>query len=270
MLIDGQSFPMRRGENRLTGTATHSQGDMRSNPRRTELRTTAPPDFRLGREIVRSAGPSTTEAARTYGQGQGRLTISPAITGWPDLDPASGIATGLGSDPRPSSVHPTDTLLRKGQFMANTAIPDGKVNAKPCGAVAGCKQQARLAVLLGARHRGERAMHNDIRAITPVLRSRGFCDDDILKLNKADLERNEVLEFLRTAANRASTWKDGEVILYVTGHGSYTGETIEEARLAVQLSGGPTPVTGAAIFWDEIFATLKLPAGVILTLLADT
>jgi hypothetical protein len=154
--------------------------------------------------------------------------------------------------------------------MASTAILDGGVYAEPSGAVAGRKQPARLAVLLGASHGNERAMHNDIQAIAPVLRSRGFCDDDILELNKADPERKVVLEFLCRAAQRVSSWRDGEVILYVTGHGSFTGETVEEARLAVLLSGGPTPVAEAAIFWDEIFATLELPAGVTLTLLADT
>jgi len=156
--------------------------------------------------------------------------------------------------------------------MATTALTDESLSPGPLGPVAGRGRPARLAVLVAAPHRGECAMHNDILAIVPVLRSRGFCDDELLRLDEGELERKKVLDFLREAAHRVSSWKEGEVILYVTGHGGFTGYTLEEARPAVILSEGlpPLPVTELVIFWDEIFSTLDLPARVNLTLLADT
>jgi hypothetical protein len=152
--------------------------------------------------------------------------------------------------------------------MAEKANPGGMVATS--GLRGAEPHEPRLALLLGAPHCGEVAMHNDICAIVPVLRARGFGDKDLLRLVGQELERRAVLEFLGHASSGISSWRGGEVFLYVSGHGEFTGDTAEPARLAVRLSGDSRPLDEVAVFWDEIFAALALPPGATLTLLPDT
>jgi hypothetical protein len=128
----------------------------------------------------------------------------------------------------------------------------------------------RLAILIAAPAPGEEAMHRDVEAMVPALRRRGFRSGDLLVLDRGPLERGAVLDFLREASRRVSGWRDGEVFLYVTGHGDFVGRDAHEARVAVRLEGLDRPLLEAGIFWEEIFATLRIPARIKLTILPDT
>ena len=134
-------------------------------------------------------------------------------------------------------------------------------------------QEARsnkLALLIAVPWSGEMAMRNDIRAIVPVLRSRGFQEHQMMILDKGVLDRETLLEFLRQAHRRTQSWNKGAIFMYVSGHGNFAGRTLEEARPALQLLAADHPSQEHTLYWDEIFTTLDLPKGVTLTLLPDT
>jgi cupin superfamily acireductone dioxygenase involved in methionine salvage len=128
----------------------------------------------------------------------------------------------------------------------------------------------RLAILIAAPWSGDAAMHRDIEGIVPVLQRRGFRAADLVILDRGPLERQAVLDFLREASRRVLGWRDGEVFLYVTGHGGFVGRDASGARVAVRLAGLDRRLEEIGVFWEEIFATLKIPAGVSLTVLPDT
>ena len=137
----------------------------------------------------------------------------------------------------------------------------------------------RLAILIAATWQdrpgslSQSSMHHDIDAMVPVLRRRGFREDEILGHDRGPISREAVCELLRSAGRRIASWSEGEVFVYVTGNGSYSGQTATEARLAVQLEEIPLaeqPTQETAVFWDEIVSMLAPPAGVSLTILPDT
>ena len=128
----------------------------------------------------------------------------------------------------------------------------------------------KLMLLIAVPWPGEMAMKNDIRAIVPVLRRRGFQKHQMMILDKGVLDRETLLEFLRQAHRRMKSWNIGTIFMYVSGHGNFAGRTLEEARPALQLLAAYHPSHEHTLYWDEIFATLDLPKGVTLTLLPDT
>jgi hypothetical protein len=143
-------------------------------------------------------------------------------------------------------------------------------SAKLAGAVDHNRPTNRLAILVATPWSGEEVMQHDIMAIVPALQRRGFVAENLLTLDRGPVTRRDVLDFLHQGSRRISGWSTGEVFLYVTGHGDFVGPDAESARLAVRLSAAEQPLGEVGIFWDEIFATFSVPAGVELTLLPDT
>ena len=131
------------------------------------------------------------------------------------------------------------------------------------------EEARRLAILVAAPWDGELAMHNDVVALLRVLRQRGFSPADVLLLEDR-LTRRPLLAFLEDADRRIAAWPSGEVWLFVSGHGAFTGTRPSEARPGLLLSGEVPPSKDHHVGWDEIFATLQAPPGVRVTLLPDT
>ena len=127
-----------------------------------------------------------------------------------------------------------------------------------------------LALLIAVPWSGEMAMRHDIQAIIPVLRRRGLQAHQMMILDQGVLDRETLLVFLRQAHRRTQSWDAGAVFMYVSGHGTFAGRTLAEARPAVQLRAADHPTQEHTLYWDEIFAALDLPQGVTLTLLPDT
>ncbi len=128
-----------------------------------------------------------------------------------------------------------------------------------------------LALLVAAAHPGDTAMHEDLAAMTVVLRRRGYRDDQILGLDGL-VTREQLLAFLTEGRDRIVGWSEGQVFLHYSGHGAFwpwDAETAAAARPAWQ----PEPDTLLSpdrwVFWDEVFATLAAPAGVELVVLPD-
>jgi hypothetical protein len=120
----------------------------------------------------------------------------------------------------------------------------------------------------------EQAMHHDIEAIVPALRRRGFRPvHDFCIVDQGRLDRDAVLRFLHEASLRISDWRDGEVFLYVTGHGRFEPDEPadpKDARLAVWLTESMGPLSQEGVFWDEIVERLHIPSAVRVTILPDT
>jgi hypothetical protein len=127
----------------------------------------------------------------------------------------------------------------------------------------------RLALLIAAPWKGETAMHHDIVAMTETLRSRGFSSEEILALEDS-LNRQKLMSFLQNAHQRVAAWSSGEVFLYISGHGGFTGTTVASARPAVMLANTLSDDTEHWVFWDEVFAALVVPDHIQFILLPDT
>jgi hypothetical protein len=127
----------------------------------------------------------------------------------------------------------------------------------------------RLALLIIAPWEGEVAMNNDLIAMYKALRLRGFSEKEILLL-KGQLNRRSFLSFLQKARTRMATWHQGELFFYFGGHGTYTGTNASESRPGLWLKHDLKQSVEYTIFWDEVFATLDVPANVKVTLLPDT
>jgi len=136
--------------------------------------------------------------------------------------------------------------------------------ALPARAVAGHDiglDKNRLAVLIAAPLRGEAPMQNDLGLIYEAVRRRGFAPEEFLTLSGA-LNRRLLLALIREASESINGWKSGELFLFYSGHGSFEGSTLADARPGLQLMSD-------LVLWDEVFAALALPSGVRLTLLPD-
>lgn len=125
--------------------------------------------------------------------------------------------------------------------------------------------EPRLAVLIAAPWAGETAMSDDVRALATALGKRGFTGDRILVADGV-ATRKQLLDVLTHAAGRIASWDRGVVFLAISGHGSFQGTSAAEARPALQLADG----VDRDLFWDEVFAALRVPAGVRVILLPDT
>ena len=125
-----------------------------------------------------------------------------------------------------------------------------------------------LAVLIGAPHLDQTSMHYDMAAMYTALQRRGVTAEEILCL-EGRLDRRRFLDFLSAVHQRIATWPSGALFFYISGHGFFTGEQVEEARVGVELQPTTLPASEARVYWDEILQILAPPAGVMLTLLPD-
>ena len=121
----------------------------------------------------------------------------------------------------------------------------------------------KLAVLVSAAWSADTSMHNDLVAMHQALQKRGFQPDEIFSL-EGKLNRNLVLNFLSEIAKTTKTWREGEIFLFYTGHGSLEGDTPKDARVGLMLS------PKEKVWWNEVFAALPLAPKVKLILLSDS
>jgi hypothetical protein len=121
----------------------------------------------------------------------------------------------------------------------------------------------RLAVMISATWGADEAMHNDLMAMHQALRQRGLRDNEILSL-EGKLDRNIILGFLNEIGKDVATWREGEIFLYYTGHGSLEGKNAKEAIVGLQLS------MQEKVSWNEIFTALRITPKVRLILLPDS
>jgi hypothetical protein len=125
----------------------------------------------------------------------------------------------------------------------------------------------RIALLIGSPWNGEETViQNDLASFRQALQKRGFEESQIRQLS-GKLDRRQVLDALRSISRASASWKRGEVFLYYTGHGSFSGLDATTARPALAL--GRTAAGDQLVYWDEIFSVLRLPSGVQLILLPD-
>ena len=125
-----------------------------------------------------------------------------------------------------------------------------------------------LAILVGAPHKDQTAMHNDVAAMYRALQQRGLASDQILCL-EGKLDRRLLRGFLATIGQRIAGWTEGTVLLYITGHGFFTGDNAAEARVGIELQPADQYRPEVHIYWDELFAALAIPPGVQMLLLPD-
>jgi Caspase domain len=126
----------------------------------------------------------------------------------------------------------------------------------------------RLALLIAAPWSDETAMHNDLVSVEDALSQRGYSTNQIMRL-EGNLNRQSLLLLLREASRRIAKWKADEVFFYFSGHGFFSGSTATEARPGVLLASDPEYSSNVAVFWDEVFTTLNVPAKVNLFILPD-
>ncbi len=114
-------------------------------------------------------------------------------------------------------------------------------------------------------------MHDDLNAMREALRLRGYRANEIQAL-EGTLTRSRLVALLDSASRQIASWKSGSVFLYYTGHGSPTSQDAATAEAALQFQDGLPEETKREdwIAWTDVFAALKLPAGVELVLLPDS
>jgi hypothetical protein len=112
-------------------------------------------------------------------------------------------------------------------------------------------------------------MHHDLSAMYDALRKRGFAPEEILLLEGV-LTRRGLLDWLRDAHRRLTAWRQGDVFIYVSGHGFYQGTSVPTAQPQLLLRQTSALSLDVVVGWDEVFATLRVPAPVRLTVLPDT
>ena len=135
--------------------------------------------------------------------------------------------------------------------------------------VADTETPRRLALLVAAPWEGETAMHNDLAATYRGLRQRGFAPGEFLVF-AGSLTRSGLLAFLHDVRTRVRAWPDGDVWFSFSGHGTFRGTTVAEARPGLLLASSLHPSPEEQVTWEEVFAALRVPAAVQLTLLPDS
>jgi hypothetical protein len=125
-----------------------------------------------------------------------------------------------------------------------------------------------LALLIAAPQAGEMAMYRNQLAMAEALLARGCAADEILCLH-GRLDRPLVLAALQAVSRRVAGWTAGSLFVHVSGHGFFTGDTLETARPGLLFAESDDCGDDGHLFWDDFFAALALPAGVGLTLLPD-
>jgi hypothetical protein len=109
------------------------------------------------------------------------------------------------------------------------------IGTVPCGA----GSPHRLALLIGSPWSGEETViRNDIASFRTALAQRGFEPSEI-KVASGRLTRAQVLDAVRAVSATTASWDGGEVFLYYTGHGWYSGDSAKIARPALALERDP-------------------------------
>jgi hypothetical protein len=127
---------------------------------------------------------------------------------------------------------------------------------------------ARLGILIGAPHGDQSSMHNDLVAMYQTLKRRGLTSEEIICLEGA-LNRRLLLEFMSAIHRQIADWVQGELFLYVTGHGFFDGDSAHDARVGVLLRVTENVGDEYHTFWDQLFQALSAPQGVAVTVLPD-
>jgi hypothetical protein len=129
-------------------------------------------------------------------------------------------------------------------------------------------QNSQLALLIASPHNGNSGMHNDVVAMHDALLARGLSLEDILLL-EGKLNRKLLMSLIGEANKRVARWESGEVFMHYSGHGIFTGNTVSEFRVGMLLAPEKPNHKSNCVFWDEVFAALRLPANVNFILLPD-
>jgi hypothetical protein len=131
-------------------------------------------------------------------------------------------------------------------------------------------ESRRLAILIASHPPAERAMHNDLIAFSEALAARGLSVRE-QRVLEGEIDREGVLGFLRRIADEIAAWRQGEVLLFYTGHGTYTLQADGSARPALELRPASTrDRRPEPVYWDEAFDALRVPRAVRLVVLPDT
>ena len=130
------------------------------------------------------------------------------------------------------------------------------------------REHPRLALLIGTPNEGDVSMHNDLAAMYDALKTRGLAPEEILSL-EGNLDRQIVMPFLEGVSHRIAQWREGQLFLYLSGHGFFSGDTVEEARIGIQLQKATPESNTHSVYWDEMFCALSIPEVVTVTMLID-
>ena len=130
------------------------------------------------------------------------------------------------------------------------------------------REHPRLALLIGTPNEGDVSMHNDIAAMYDALKTRGLAPEEILSL-EGNLDRQILIPFLEGVSCRIAQWRKGQLFLYLSGHGFISGDTVEEARVGIQLQKATPESSAYNVYWEEMFCALSVPEVVTVTMLID-
>ena len=125
------------------------------------------------------------------------------------------------------------------------------------------EQRRQLAVMLAVSWPGDASVLSDVAAMYDSLRLRSFQPNEILSL-MGDLHRGSLIAFLERVSEQISTWSEGEIFFYCSGHGYCT----ESEEPGLWLSEGQDSPQ-FRVLWEEMFKALRLPRQVRVTLLPD-
>jgi hypothetical protein len=129
-------------------------------------------------------------------------------------------------------------------------------------------EHPRLALLIGAHHKGDIGIHNDLMAMYVTLQTRGLALEEILSL-EGNLDRQILITFLKEVSHGIAKWSQGELFLYLSGHGFFTGDSVEEARVGIELQNDLLESRMQDVYWEEVFSALSIPEAVTFTMLID-
>lgn len=134
---------------------------------------------------------------------------------------------------------------------------------------ANARPAQRIALLIGCpwnRSGEEIVIQNDVASLRSALEKRGFQASEIKELS-GKVDRGAVLGAVDSISRAIASWKEGDVLLYYSGHGSFSGNDARTARPALALASEASG--DHVVYWDEVFSALHLPPGVRLVLLPD-
>jgi hypothetical protein len=129
-------------------------------------------------------------------------------------------------------------------------------------------EHPRQALLIGTPNEGDVSMHNDLAAMYDALKIRGLASEEILSI-EGNLDRQILMPFLEGVSHRIAQWREGQLFLYLSGHGFFSGDIVEDARVGIQLQKATAGSSVQNVYWDEVFSTLSIPEVVTVTMLID-
>jgi hypothetical protein len=126
----------------------------------------------------------------------------------------------------------------------------------------------RQALLIGTPNEGDVSIHNDLAAMYDALKKRGLAPEEILSI-EGNINRQILMPFLEGVSHKIAQWREGQFFLYLSGHGFFTGDTVEDARVGVQLQKATARSSVQNVYWDEVFTALSIPEAVTVIMLID-